>query len=283
MMQTTKWTDASAMNQSLIEITDCLRRQILAHLWHLRGAGVDWLPTGPPLQRMATPAPREMPVASQAGRETSAFDIAVETPASALSDLSLEQRRLALQTLADEVKVCTRCAELCSTRTQTVFGQGEPSVELCFVGEAPGAEEDAQGLPFVGAAGQLLNRIITASGFKREEVYICNILKCRPPGNRTPLAGEAANCRDFLDRQLALVRPKYIVALGGCAATNLLQTTASIGKLRGRFHVYQGISVMVTYHPAFLLPHRSPLKKREVWEDMKMLLQRMGRPLPPKV
>src|SRR5260370_30584904 len=156
------------MNQSSSENTDCLRRQILAHVRHLAGVGVDWLPRGPPLERMATPAPREMPVASQAGRETSAFDIAVETAASALSDLSLEQRRLALQTLAEEVKVCTRCAELCSTRTQTVFGQGEPSVELCFVGEAPGGEEDAQGLPFVGAAGQLLNRLITAAGFKRE-------------------------------------------------------------------------------------------------------------------
>lgn len=270
------------MNQSSSENADCQRRQILAHLRHWRGAGVDWLPLGPPLERSPTRAPQEVAAASPTGRETSAFDIAVDTPASAPSDLSLEQRRLALQTLAEEVKVCTRCAELCSTRTQTVFGQGAPGGELCFVGEAPGGEEDAQGLPFVGAAGQLLNRIITASGFKREEVYICNILKCRPPGNRTPLTGEAANCRDFLDRQLALVQPKYIVALGGCAATNLLQTTASIGKLRGRFHVYQGIPVMVTYHPAFLLPHRSPQKKREVWEDMKMLLQKMGRPLPPK-
>jgi len=282
IVQMTKWMNASAMNQSSIENTDCLRRQIMAHLRHLRGAGVDWLPVAPPLECTATSTAQEILVASPTGPVTSAFDIAVETPANALSDLSLEQRRLALQTLAEEVKVCTRCAELCSTRTQTVFGQGKPGVELCFVGEAPGAEEDAQGLPFVGAAGQLLNRIITASGFKREEVYICNILKCRPPGNRTPLAAEAANCRDFLDRQLALVQPKYIVALGGCAATNLLQTTASIGKLRGRFHVYLGIPVMVTYHPAFLLPHRSPQKKREVWEDMKMLLQKMGRPVPPK-
>ena len=194
--------------------------------------------------------------------------------------MNLDERRLALTTLATEVKACTRCSELCSTRTQTVFADGAIGAELCFVGEAPGADEDAQGLPFVGAAGQLLNKIIVASGFTREEVYICNILKCRPPGNRTPLADEAANCRDFLERQLALVAPKYIVALGGCAATNLLKTTLSIAKLRGRFHDYNGVPVMVTYHPAYLLPHKAPEKKREVWDDMKMLLKKMGRPIP---
>lgn len=217
-----------------------------------------------------------------ATQEASAFDIAAEELASAAAGISLDERRLALQTLAAEVKACTRCAELCSTRTQTVFGAGQAGVELCFLGEAPGADEDAQGLPFVGAAGQLLERIIVASGFKRAEVYICNILKCRPPGNRTPLANEAANCRGFLERQLELVQPKFIVALGGCAATNLLQSTLAVGKLRGRFHDFKGIPVMVTYHPAFLLPHRSPEKKREVWEDMKMLLTKMGRAIPQK-
>src|SRR5207302_6733477 len=121
-----------------------------------------------------------------------------------------------------------RCAELAVSRRQTVFGVGPLDPELCFLGEAPGADEDIQGEPFVGAAGQLLNRIIAACGMKREEVYICNILRCRPPGNRTPLANEAANCRPFLERQIELVAPKYIVALGGCAATNLLQTTVSI-------------------------------------------------------
>ena len=117
-------------------------------------------------------------------------------------------------------------------------------------------------------------------GWKREEVYICNILKCRPPGNRTPLANEAANCRGYLERQLELVQPKYIVALGLSAAGNLLNTTLSLSRLRGRFHDWRGIPVMVTYHPAFLLPHRSPDKKRDVWEDMKILLTKMGRPIP---
>lgn len=161
-----------------------------------------------------------------------------------------------------------------------MFADGAINAELCFIGEAPGADEDAQGLPFVGAAGQLLNRIIAAMGFRREEVYICNILKCRPPNNRMPLASEAANCRDYLDRQLALVQPKYIVALGSCAAGNLLGTTLAVGRLRGRLHDYKGIPVMVTYHPAYLLPHRSPDKKRDVWEDMKTLLTKMGRPIP---
>ncbi len=163
-----------------------------------------------------------------------------------------------------------------------MFADGAVGAEVCFIGEAPGADEDAQGLPFVGAAGQLLNKIIAACGFKREEVYICNILKCRPPNNRTPLADEAANCRGFLEKQLELAGPKYIVALGGCAANNLLNTTAPVGKQRGRFHDFKGIPVVVTYHPAFLLPHRSPEKKREVWEDMKMLLAKMGRTIPQK-
>jgi DNA polymerase len=193
--------------------------------------------------------------------------------------LSLEERRLALDVLAQEIRPCARCAELVSTRTQTVFGDGQPGVELCFIGEAPGGDEDAQGKPFVGAAGQLLNRIIAACGMKREEVYICNIIKCRPPGNRTPLPEEAENCRPYLERQLELVQPRFICALGGCAAQNLLNTRAPLGKLRGRFHSYRGIPVLCTYHPAYLLPHRSPEKKKDVWEDMKMLMARMGRPV----
>lgn len=172
-----------------------------------------------------------------------------------------------------------RCPELVASRTRTVFGVGPPGVEICFIGEAPGADEDAQGEPFVGAAGQLLNRIIAACQLRREDVYICNILKCRPPGNRTPLTNECMNCRGFLEEQIDLVRPRFICALGGCAAQNLLDTTVSIGKLRGRFHEFRGIPVMVTYHPAFLLPHRSPHKKKDVWDDMKMLLARMGRPV----
>jgi DNA polymerase len=164
---------------------------------------------------------------------------------------------------------------LARSRTQTVFGVGRIDPEVCFVGEAPGADEDATGEPFVGPAGQLLNRIIAACGMKREDVYICNIIRCRPPGNRFPSPVEAANCREYLEKTLELVRPKFLCALGACAAQNLLGTTASIGKLRGRFQDYRGIPVLCTYHPAYLL--RNPAAKKDVWEDMKRLLERMGR------
>jgi DNA polymerase len=189
-----------------------------------------------------------------------------------------EERRRELKLLADRIAGCTRCDELARTRTQTVFGVGAVDTLLCFVGEAPGADEDAQGEPFVGAAGQLLNKIISACGMKREEVYICNIIKCRPPGNRLPMANEAGNCREYLELQLELVRPKFLCALGACAAQNLLDTNVGIGRLRGRFHDYKGIPVLCTYHPAYLL--RSPEKKKDVWDDMKTLLARMGRPVP---
>jgi DNA polymerase len=252
------------------------RRQLAAQIESLVAAGVEWLPLGPPLpaawspSTSADPNPEELPPAHAANLASEPVP----------SQRDLDSCRQSLQVLTEEVKKCTQCAALASTRTQIVFGQGPPGSELCFVGEAPGADEDAQGLAFVGAAGQLLTKIIQACGLKREEVYICNILKCRPPGNRTPLPNEAGNCRGFLERQLELVAPKFIVALGSCAATNLLNTTQSLGRLRGRFHDYRGIPVLVTYHPAYLLPHRNPDKKRDVWEDMKLLLTRMGREVP---
>jgi DNA polymerase len=191
---------------------------------------------------------------------------------------SLDQRRVALQMLAEEVAGCRRCKALASTRTQTVFGVGRPGAELCFLGEAPGFEEDRKGEPFVGPAGQLLDRIIAAGGMKREDVYICNILRCRPPGNRQPLPDEAANCRPWLERQLELVQPKFICALGATAAQNLLGVSTGISRLRGRFYEYRGIPVMCTFHPSYLL--RNPAAKKDVWEDMKKLLARMGRPVP---
>jgi uracil-DNA glycosylase family 4 len=268
------------MSQSPFSGPHELRRHLLAHVESLRAAGVELLPRGPAVEVSFSGAgvdDLELENVSAAGNSEGLRPAARQE---ATSGDTVEQRRQALQVLAGEVKGCVRCPELASTRTQTVFADGPAHAELCFIGEAPGGDEDAQGLPFVGAAGQLLNRILVGCGFRREEVYICNIIKCRPPGNRTPLPSESANCRGFLERQLELVRPKFIVALGGCAATNLLQTTLSLGKLRGRFHDWHGIPVMVTYHPAYLLPHRSPEKKKEVWEDMKMLLAKMGREIP---
>jgi uracil-DNA glycosylase len=165
---------------------------------------------------------------------------------------------------------CNRC-KLHRTRQHIVFGVGSPQAALAFVGEAPGADEDAQGEPFVGAAGQLLTKMINAMGWRREEVYIMNILKCRPPGNRNPEADEIAECEPFLIRQLAAIRPQMIVALGKFAAQCLLRKSDTpIGALRGKFHAYQGIPVMPTYHPAYLL--RTPSAKRQVWDDLQLVM-----------
>jgi len=173
-----------------------------------------------------------------------------------------------LETIRIDLKECRRC-KLSPTRTNIVFGSGNPNAELMFVGEAPGADEDAQGLPFVGRAGQLLTRIIEAMGMRREEVYICNILKCRPPGNRSPETDEIAACEQFLFRQIASVKPKVICALGSFGAQTLLRTTESISRLRGRLIDYRGAKLMATFHPAYLL--RNPNEKRKVWEDVQII------------
>ena len=189
--------------------------------------------------------------------------------------LSPQDKLAQLQVIQSEVVACTRCSELATTRTQTVFGVGNPSARLVFVGEAPGADEDAQGEPFVGRAGQLLTDIITKGmKLRREDVYILNVLKCRPPGNRTPAPNEVINCRGFLDRQLEIIRPEFLCCLGSVAAKAILNSELSIGRLRGKFHDYRGIPVLCTYHPAYLL--RNPSAKKDVWDDIKVLMKRMG-------
>lgn len=190
------------------------------------------------------------------------------------------ERIAALDVIRCEVAKCTLCPALAPIRTQTVFGVGNVLPRVCFFGEAPGADEDAQGEPFVGKAGQLLNKIIEACTWKREDVYILNVLKCRPPNNRPPEEAEIANCRPFFERQLEILRPEYIVCLGASAAKSLLKSELSIGKLRGKFHNYGDIKVLATYHPAYLL--RNPAAKADVWEDMKLLLREMGVELPKK-
>jgi uracil-DNA glycosylase family 4 len=185
-------------------------------------------------------------------------------------------RAAALAAVARDVAACTRCAELARTRTQTVFGVGNPHARLVFCGEAPGADEDRQGEPFVGRAGQLLTDIIVKGmKMRREDVYILNILRCRPPGNRNPLPDEAANCREYLDRQLAIIQPKFICCLGAVAAQNLLGLADSISRLRGRLLDYHGVKVVCTYHPAYLL--RNPAAKRQVWEDIQLLMAEMAK------
>jgi uracil-DNA glycosylase len=173
-----------------------------------------------------------------------------------------------LESVRAEIGDCQRC-KLAPKRTNIVFGSGNPSAELVFVGEAPGYDEDQQGLPFVGRAGQLLTKIIECINLKREDVYICNVLKCRPPENRNPEPDEVAACNPFLKKQLAAIRPKIVCCLGTFAAQTVIQTAAPISRLRGKFFDLDGIRVIATFHPAYLL--RSPEKKREVWEDMKQI------------
>ena len=175
-----------------------------------------------------------------------------------------------LQDIRLDLGDCQRC-RLAKDRKNIVFGSGSPSAKLIFVGEGPGYEEDQQGEPFVGAAGQLLTKIIEAIRLSREEVYICNIVKCRPPQNRNPQPDEIKTCFQFLDRQIAAIRPDFICALGSVAAQTLLNTAVPISRLRGRFHDYKDLKLLPTYHPAYLL--RNPEKKRDVWQDMKMLMK----------
>jgi uracil-DNA glycosylase len=196
------------------------------------------------------------------------------------SKLPTEERQTRLTVLADEVRACTKCA-LHIERKQAVFARGNGSSGLAFVGEGPGADEDEQGFPFVGAAGQLLDRMIAAMGIEREDVYVCNIVKCRPPKNRTPEPEEMNACMPYLTEQLSLVEPQVIVALGKTAVQGLFGTAEGITRIRGRWRLYQGrIAVMPTFHPAYLL--RNPAAKREVWADLQLVLKHLGRSLPTK-
>lgn len=187
--------------------------------------------------------------------------------------VSPAEGRVSLETIRKDLGDCRRCG-LCRSRTRIVFGTGDPHARLMFVGEGPGYDEDLSGEPFVGRAGQLLDRIIAAMGLSRDSVYICNIVKCRPPENRNPLPGEIESCLPFLERQIEAVSPRWICTLGAVAAHALLRTSVPVSRLRGRFFDYRGIRVMPTYHPAFLL--RNPEKKREAWSDVKRLMAEMG-------
>jgi DNA polymerase len=191
-----------------------------------------------------------------------------------------QDRAAALQSISDDIGDCTRCPLAYAGRRKIVFGDGSPNARLMFVGEGPGADEDAQGLPFVGKAGQLLNNMIAAMGLARAEVYIVNIVKCRPPNNRVPEPVEANTCSQFLVRQIDVVRPEVIVALGSTAATYLLGVKQSLSSLRGRWHTCRGAKLAVTYHPAFLL--RDPRQKVEAWKDLQMVMAELGLKPPPR-
>lgn len=190
--------------------------------------------------------------------------------------------------LRQQILACTKCPHLVATRTQVVFGVGNPRADLMFVGEAPGADEDLQGEPFVGRAGQLLSKIIQAMGLTREEIFIANVLKCRPnmppgePGNRKPKPEEMATCLPWLNRQIELVQPRVIVALGATAAEGLLGKTDPMAALRGRWFAHAETPVLVTYHPAYLLRNQGLSEKRKVWEDMLLVMEKLGLPISAK-
>lgn len=227
-----------------------LLQQIKAHLEILQMSGVDVIEVAAP-------------------EFSSGADVAetrVKTP---------ETKKEALIKLRSQALSCVRCKELACTRKNVVFGAGNANARLVFVGEAPGFDEDVQGLPFVGKAGQLLTKIIESIGLKREQVFICNVLKCRPPGNRNPLPEEVMNCKPYLTEQLQIIQPKIVCALGNFAAKALLNTEQSISTLRGRFYEYHGAKLICTFHPAYLL--RNPGDKRKVWEDMKAIRQELTR------
>ncbi len=261
---------------------DRIKRMVVQRLESLGRSGITHLPrcTAP---QLSTAIPAAIPTE------------AVETPAPIAEsprvvgqEISEDMKKgrkndkaAQLAVLQQTVAACTRCEELACSRTQTVFGSGNPKSKLCFFGEAPGADEDRTGEPFVGRAGKMLTDIIQKGmGMERSDVYILNVLKCRPPGNRNPSPEESANCREYFEQQFDIIKPKFICCLGTVAAHNLLETKIAVGKLRGKVHDYRGAKVVVTYHPSYLL--RNPPAKKFTWEDIQLLLGEMGLPVPPK-
>ena len=229
------------------------KQQLAEHLRFYQDLGVAGISTNPAWRRRAdSPAQADTPA------EPVVETVPVAFPRSAAETLTA---------IREDIGDCTRCKLHALGRQQIVYGVGNPNADLMFVGEAPGADEDIQGIPFVGRAGQLLTKIIEAIGLKRDDVYIANVIKCRPPGNRNPEPDEVAECEGFLFRQIDSIKPKVIVALGTFAAKALLKTQDPISRLRGRIYEYRGAKLIPTFHPAFLL--RSPDRKRDVWEDMK--------------
>ncbi|MGI6402043.1 MAG: uracil-DNA glycosylase [Thermoguttaceae bacterium] len=267
-----------SLNDCLAEYLADLKRAGVEEIWRGErrsssasppGAGTDSNRASTPYPPRMTPPPAPSSPPPRAADMTSTFPE------------KLDAKTVALKTLASDVAKCARCSELVANRTQTVFGTGNPKSELVFIGEGPGAEEDLRGMPFVGRSGKLLTDMIEKGmRIRRSDVFICNIIRCRPPGNRNPSEDEVRACRPFLDATLDVIEPKFICCLGAVAATNLLGVKTSISQLRGKAHDYKGRQVVCTYHPAYLL--RNPSAKRDAWEDLKFLMKLMGIELPSK-
>lgn len=239
-----------------------VQEQILEHLKFYKDLGVRWVGGSTLKKQRSVSSPEKKPAAS-APSKTAPAAAAAHSYSSRFDQVQTPQEPL--DAIRADLKDCKRC-KLSSGRKNIVFGHGNPNADLMFVGEAPGADEDEQGLPFVGRAGQLLTKIVESIELRREDVFICNILKCRPPGNRNPETEEIASCEQFLFRQIASVKPKVICALGTFGAQTLLRTTEPISRLRGTLIDYRGSKFIATFHPAYLL--RNPNEKRKVWEDM---------------
>jgi DNA polymerase len=229
--------------------------------------------TEPPRFPLATAVPPQIIPELESLIPPSLVSLTALLPASTTPTAPAE-RAAALEAIHAEIGDCTRCPLAYGGRRRIVFADGDPNARLMFVGEGPGADEDEQGIPFVGASGKLLNNMITAMGLSREQVYIANIVKCRPPANRNPEPVEANTCTPFLARQIDIVQPEVIVALGAIAATYLLGVKQSLASLRGKFHTVRGIKTVITYHPAFLL--RDPRQKGEAWKDLQLVMAEMG-------
>jgi DNA polymerase len=226
------------------------------------------------------PQPEQREDMTRTARAATAVAIEKNIFAASRPEAAATDPAQALRLIREDLGDCTRCRLHKQGRKQIVFGVGNPKAELMFIGEAPGADEDEQGEPFVGRAGQLLNNMIKAMGIRREDVYIANIIKCRPPGNRTPERDECETCSPFLMRQIAAIKPKVIVALGAVAAKTLLAINAPMSELRGHWYDFRETRLAVTYHPAFLL--RDPRQKKEAWKDLQMVMQALGMPVPEK-
>src|SRR5437868_9088439 len=268
-----------------------LRRALVERVRYYRELGIYDFYTREPINASATPLLEEAPLRESASehreempRKSAVLAKPVQSDPLPVLTVHPEQNVVdtvaALRLIREDLGDCTRCKLHQQGRKQIVFGVGNPHADLMFVGEGPGADEDAQGEPFVGRAGQLLNNMIKAMGLRREDIYIANVVKCRPPGNRTPERDECETCSPFLMRQIAAIKPQVIVALGAVSAKNLLAINAPMAELRGHWYDFRATKLAVTYHPAFLL--RDPRQKKEAWKDLQMVMKELGLEIPAK-
>ena len=263
-----------------------IKSRLRLHLRAEKAFGLKSLPVSAkaelPAAQVESVAPVVKPTEVKKPKATELFLPDADSPPFPVINHSPDAKKSLLIALDDkEVRGCTKC-RLCETRTNTVFGEGDPNAKIFFIGEGPGENEDLQGRPFVGRAGDLLNKWIAAMTLQREQVFIANIVKCRPPGNREPAPDEVATCTPYLQRQLEIIRPQVIITLGRPSAQYMLQSKLAMGKLRGQWHDWRGIKLMPTYHPAYVLRSYNYPTRAAVWSDLQMVMEELGIPIPKK-